>query len=91
MNKNKTTSFEEFEAGLLQDSEIQKEYDALKPKYEMIQNIIKLLSSAKEVKCEHCGAEPPDLSEIRGKSLVKCKFCSLYYRPPLWISTLENS
>jgi hypothetical protein len=58
---------------------------------EMIQNIIKLLSSAKEVKCEHCGAEPPDLSEIRGKSLVKCKFCSLYYRPPLWISTLENS
>jgi hypothetical protein len=55
---------------------------------EMIQNIIKLLSSTKEVKCEHCGAEPPDLSAIRGKSLVRCKFCDLYYRPPLWISAL---
>jgi hypothetical protein len=60
---------------------------------EMVQNIITLLSSAKEVKCEHCGAEPPDLSTIRGKTLVRCKFCDRYYRPPLWISTLalENS
>ncbi len=41
LNKKKATNFEEFEAVLLQDSEIKKEYEALKPKYDMIQNIIK--------------------------------------------------
>ncbi len=41
MNKKKATDFEEFEAGLLQDSEIKKEYEALNPKYDMIQSLIK--------------------------------------------------
>ena len=41
MNKKKATNFEEFEAELLQDSEIKKEYEALKPKYDMIQSLIK--------------------------------------------------
>jgi predicted transcriptional regulator len=41
MNKNKATNFEEFESALLQDSEVRKEYESLKPKYEMIQSLIK--------------------------------------------------
>jgi predicted transcriptional regulator len=41
MNEKSSTNFEEFEAELLQDSEIQKEYKALKPKYDMIQSLIK--------------------------------------------------
>ncbi len=40
MIKNKTTSYEEFEAELLKDPEIRKEYEALKPKYAMIQSLI---------------------------------------------------
>lgn len=40
MKNNKPTSYEEFEAELLQDPEIRKEYDALKPKYAMIQSLI---------------------------------------------------
>ncbi len=40
MTNNKPTSYEEFEAELLQDPEIRKEYDALRPKYAMIQSLI---------------------------------------------------
>ena len=40
MKNNKPTSYEEFEAELLEDPEIRKEYDALKPKYAMIQSLI---------------------------------------------------
>jgi len=40
MTNNKATSYEEFEAELLQDPEIRKEYEALKPKYAMIQSLI---------------------------------------------------
>ena len=41
MNKKKPTNFEEFEGELLKDPEIRKEYENLKPKYEMIQSLIK--------------------------------------------------
>lgn len=41
MNKKQPTNFEEFEDELLQDPEIRKEYEDLKPKYEMIQSLIK--------------------------------------------------
>jgi predicted XRE-type DNA-binding protein len=41
MNSKKATNFEEFEAELLQDPEILKEYEGLKPKYNMIQSLIK--------------------------------------------------
>ena len=41
MNKKKPTNFEEFEGELLKDPEIRKEYEDLKPKYEMIQSLIK--------------------------------------------------
>ena len=40
MKNNKPTSYEEFEAELLQDQEIRKEYEALIPKYAMIQRLI---------------------------------------------------
>ena len=40
MKNNKPTSYEKFEAELLQDPEIRKEYEALKPKYDMIQRLI---------------------------------------------------
>ena len=40
MKNNKPTSYEKFEAELLQDPEIRKEYEALKPKYAMIQSLI---------------------------------------------------
>ncbi len=41
MNKKKATNFEEFESELLQDSEVQKEYERLKPKYDMIRSMIR--------------------------------------------------
>ena len=41
MNKKESTNFEEFEGELLQDPEIRKEYENLKPKYDMIQSLIK--------------------------------------------------
>jgi DNA-binding XRE family transcriptional regulator len=40
MTSNKVTSYEEFEAELLRDPEIRREYEALKPKYDMIQSLI---------------------------------------------------
>jgi len=41
MNKKQATNFEEFESTLLMDPEIRKEYEELKPKYELIQSLIK--------------------------------------------------
>ncbi len=41
MANKRATNYEEFEAGLLEKPEIRKEYEALKPKYEMIISLIK--------------------------------------------------
>jgi predicted transcriptional regulator len=41
MSKKEPTNFEEFEGELLQDPEIRQEYEDLKPKYEIIQSLIK--------------------------------------------------
>ena len=41
MKKNKSGTFEAFEDELLQDPEIRQQYEDLKPKYEMIQSLIK--------------------------------------------------
>ena len=41
MNNKKSTNFDQFEGELLQDPVIRKEYEDLKPKYEMIQSLIK--------------------------------------------------
>ncbi len=40
MENKKVTNYDEFEAGLLKKPEIRKEYDALKPKYDMIKSLI---------------------------------------------------
>ena len=40
MVKKKATNFGEFEAELLKDPEILREYEALKPKYDMIRSLI---------------------------------------------------
>jgi predicted transcriptional regulator len=40
MTNKKATKFEEFEAKLLEKPEIRKEYEALKPKYDMIRSLI---------------------------------------------------
>ena len=40
MTNKKATNYEEFEAELLKKPEIRKEYEALKPKYDMIQSLI---------------------------------------------------
>ena len=40
MVKKKATNFEEFEAKLLEKPEIRREYEALKPKYDMIRSLI---------------------------------------------------
>jgi len=40
MGKKEGTTFDQFKAELLQDAEVRKEYDALKPKYDIIHSII---------------------------------------------------
>ena len=40
MTNNRGTKYEDFEAELLRKPEIRREYEALKPKYEMIQSLI---------------------------------------------------
>jgi len=40
MANKKGTKYEDFEAELLKKPEIRREYEALKPKYEMIKNLI---------------------------------------------------
>ena len=40
MNDKRATNYEEFEAGLLEKPEIRKEYETLKPKYDMIRSLI---------------------------------------------------
>ena len=41
MANRKATSFEEFEEALLEKPGIRREYEALKPRYDMINNLIK--------------------------------------------------
>jgi predicted transcriptional regulator len=41
MTNKRTTNFEEFEAKLLEKPEIRREYETLKPKYDMIRSLIK--------------------------------------------------
>lgn len=41
MKNKKPTNYEEFEARLLENPEIRREYEALKPRYDMIRSLIK--------------------------------------------------
>lgn len=40
MAKQRTTNYEQFEAELLRRPEVRKEYEALRPKYDMIRSLI---------------------------------------------------
>ena len=41
MTNKRATNYDEFEAALLEKSGIRKEYEALRPRYEMIKSLIK--------------------------------------------------
>jgi DNA-binding XRE family transcriptional regulator len=41
MANKRATNFEEFEAALLEKPEVRREYEALKPRYDMIRSLIK--------------------------------------------------
>jgi DNA-binding XRE family transcriptional regulator len=41
MSNKRATNFEEFEAGLLQKPGVRREYEALKPRFDMIRSLIK--------------------------------------------------
>jgi predicted transcriptional regulator len=67
MNKKKATNFEEFEAELLQDPEIKKEYEALKPKYDLIQSLIKRrnqLNMSQSQLARNIGTRQPAISRL---------------------------
>ena len=67
MENKKQTTFKEFKAELLQDPEFLKEYEALKPKYDMIRSLIeqrnKLGISQKEL-AEKIGTKQPAISRL---------------------------
>ena len=52
MVRKKATSFDEFEAELLKDPEVRKEYEALKPKYDMIRSVIKRRNELQICSCK---------------------------------------
>ena len=67
MVNKKATNYEEFEAELLRKPEIRKEYEALKPKYDMVRMLIvhrsKLGMSQKEL-AEIIGTKQPAISRL---------------------------
>lgn len=67
MAPNRATNFDEFEAELLKKPEIRKEYEALKPKYDMIRSLIKRRSklgiSQKEL-ARIIGTKQPAISRL---------------------------
>lgn len=67
MENKKLTTFDEFKAKLLQDPDIRREYEALKPKYDMIRSLIrqrnKLGISQKQL-AEKTGTKQPAISRL---------------------------
>jgi len=67
MVNKKATNYDEFEAELLKKPEIRKEYEALKPKYDMVRMLIvhrsKLGMSQKEL-AEIIGTKQPAISRL---------------------------
>ncbi len=63
----KPTNFDEFEAELLKRPGIRKEYEALKPKYDMIQGLIKRrneLQLSQTQVAKLIGAQQPAISRL---------------------------
>lgn len=67
MVNRKATNYEEFEAELLEKPEIRREYEALKPKYEMIRSLIKRRSQLQISQTELAriiGTKQPAISRL---------------------------
>jgi DNA-binding XRE family transcriptional regulator len=67
MAMKKPTNFDEFEAELLKRPGIRKEYEALKPKYDMIQGLIKRrneLQLSQTQVAKLIGAQQPAISRL---------------------------
>jgi DNA-binding XRE family transcriptional regulator len=67
MRNKKPTRYEEFEAELLQNPEIRREYEALKPKYDMIRNLIERrnkLSISQAELAKMIGTRQPAISRL---------------------------
>ena len=67
MTNNKATNYEEFEAELLKKPQIRKEYEALKPKYDMIRSIIERRSQLRISQtqlAEMIGTRQPAISRL---------------------------
>lgn len=67
MAKNKLTTLEEFEAELLKNPDFHREYEALKPKYEMISRLIERrirLKLSQAQLAEMVGMRQPAISRL---------------------------
>jgi predicted transcriptional regulator len=67
MTNKRATNFEEFEAKLLEKPEIRREYEALKPKYDMIRSLIKRRSQLRISQTELAriiGTKQPAISRL---------------------------
>ena len=67
MGPNRATNFDEFEAELLKKAGIRKEYEALKPKYEMILSLIKRRSKlgiSQKKLAQIVGTKQPAISRL---------------------------
>lgn len=67
MANKRATNYEEFEDGLLEKPEIRREYEALKPKYDMIRSLIKRRSQLRISQTELAriiGTKQPAISRL---------------------------
>ncbi len=67
MAANRATNFDEFEAELLRKPGIHKEYEALKPKYDMIRSLIKRRSKlgiSQKKLAQIIGTKQPAISRL---------------------------
>jgi DNA-binding XRE family transcriptional regulator len=67
MIKEKLTTLDDFEAELLQDPEFRKEYESLKPKFEMISHLIErrnLLKLSQTQLAKMVGMRQPAISRL---------------------------
>ena len=65
--KNRRTNFDEFKAELLENPEVRAEYEALKPKYDMIASLIKRRNELKLSQADlarRLGMKQPAISRL---------------------------
>jgi len=67
MTNKRATHYEEFEAALLEKPEIRREYEALKPRYDMIRSLIKRrnqLNISQTQLAKKIGTKQPAISRL---------------------------